>query len=102
MHIFDYGFLDDGLLPDVSPTTVEAVLGKMVKDGSVKKIGSARATKYENAKHIRWILLFTEPNVETVVLLGKRTDDPKDYVKIGLNVEDYYKIKDIQNKQWVE
>ncbi len=40
-------------LPDVSPTTVEAVLGKMVKDGSVKKIGSARATKYVNAKHIR-------------------------------------------------
>ena len=53
MHIFDYGFLDDGFLPDVSPTTVEAVLGKMVKDGSVKKIGSARATKYVNAKHIR-------------------------------------------------
>ena len=45
MHIFDYGFLADGLLP--------AVLGKMVKDGSVKKIGSARATKYVNAKHIR-------------------------------------------------
>ena len=46
--------------------------------------------------------MFTEPNVETVVLLGKRTDDPKDYVKMGLDVEDYYKIKDIQNKQWVE
>ena len=42
-----------GFLPDVSPTTVEAVLGKMVKDGFVKKIGSARATKYVNAKHIR-------------------------------------------------
>ena len=42
-----------GFLPDVSPTTVEAVLGKMVKDGYVKKIGSARATKYVNAKHIR-------------------------------------------------
>ena len=42
-----------GFLPDVSPTTVEAVLGKMVKDGSVKKIGLARATKYVNANHIR-------------------------------------------------
>ena len=40
-------------LPDVSPTTVEAVLGKMVKDGLIKKIGSARATKYVNAKHIQ-------------------------------------------------
>ena len=40
-------------LPDVSPTTVEAVLGKMVKDGSVKKLGTARATKYVNAKYIK-------------------------------------------------
>jgi Fic family protein len=39
-------------LPDVSPTTVEAVLGKMVKDGFIKKLGTARATKYVNAKHI--------------------------------------------------
>lgn len=34
------------ILPDVSPTTVEKVLGNMVKTGSVKKIGQARATKY--------------------------------------------------------
>lgn len=40
-------------LPDISPTTVESVLGKMVKAGSVKKIGQARATKYANAKHLR-------------------------------------------------
>ena len=42
-----------GFLPDISPTTVEAVLGKMVKDGSVKKLGTARATKYVNAKYIK-------------------------------------------------
>ncbi len=34
------------ILPDVSPTTVEAVLGKMVKDGAVRKIGSGSQTKY--------------------------------------------------------
>lgn len=34
------------ILPDVSPTTVEAVLGEMTKTGKVKKIGSGRATKY--------------------------------------------------------
>lgn len=34
------------ILPDVSPTTVEAVLGKMVKDGSIEMIGSGRSTKY--------------------------------------------------------
>ena len=33
------------ILPDVSPTTVEAVLGAMVKDGSIKRIGSARASR---------------------------------------------------------
>lgn len=32
--------------PDVSPTTVEAVLGEMVKDGRIKRIGAARGTRY--------------------------------------------------------
>ena len=40
--------------------------------------------------------------VETVALLGKITDGPKDYVKIGLDVEDYYKIKDVHNKQSIK
>ncbi len=40
------------ILQDVSPTTVESVLGKMVKTGSVIKLGQARATKYVNAKYI--------------------------------------------------
>ncbi|MDR1621991.1 MAG: Fic family protein [Synergistaceae bacterium] len=34
------------VLPDISPTTIEAVLGSMIKSGIVKKIGSARNTKY--------------------------------------------------------
>lgn len=38
------------LLPDISPTTVETVLGKMVRDGKIRKIGSGRATKYIRRK----------------------------------------------------
>ena len=34
------------ILPDVSPTTVEAVLGKMVKEGVIETIGNGRNTKY--------------------------------------------------------
>ena len=34
------------ILPDVSGTTVEAVLGTMVKKGVIKIIGSGRNTKY--------------------------------------------------------
>lgn len=34
------------ILPDVSPSTVEAVLGAMIRDGSIEQIGAARATKY--------------------------------------------------------
>ena len=49
------------ILPDVSPSTVEAVLGKMVKTGSVMKLGQARATKYVNAKYIN-CLLYTSPS----------------------------------------
>lgn len=34
------------ILPDVSATTIEAVLGKMVKDGRIRKIGAGRKTSY--------------------------------------------------------
>lgn len=37
------------ILPDVSPSTVEVVLGSMVKNGSVRKIGSSRAARYIRA-----------------------------------------------------
>ncbi len=37
------------ILPDVSPTTVEAVLGAMVRSGSVKRIGTSRAARYIKA-----------------------------------------------------
>jgi hypothetical protein len=34
------------ILPDVSPSTVEAVLGAMIRNGSIKQIGAARAARY--------------------------------------------------------
>lgn len=34
------------ILPDVSSTTVEAVLGSMIKDGTIKRIGVERASRY--------------------------------------------------------
>ena len=34
------------ILPDVSPTTVEVVLGAMVKSGMIQRIGKSRATRY--------------------------------------------------------
>ena len=41
------------ILPDISATTVEAVLGKLVREGSVRKLGQARNTKYVNAKYVK-------------------------------------------------
>ena len=39
------------ILPDVSSTTVESVLGKMIKEGKIIRIGTARASKYlKNSK----------------------------------------------------
>ena len=32
--------------PDISPTTVEAVLAKMVKEGQIKRIGASRGSRY--------------------------------------------------------
>ena len=37
------------ILPDVSPTTVEAVLGAMVKSSSIKRIGASRSARYIKA-----------------------------------------------------
>ena len=34
------------ILPDVSPTTVEAVLGKLVREGIIRIIGKGKNTKY--------------------------------------------------------
>ena len=34
------------VLPDVSPTTVEMVLGELMRKGDVRKIGQGRATRY--------------------------------------------------------
>ena len=36
------------ILPDVSPTTVEAVLGAMVKSGRIKRVGASRTARYIN------------------------------------------------------
>lgn len=35
--------------PDISPTTVEAVLGRMLKDGKITRIGASRNTRYIRA-----------------------------------------------------
>ena len=35
--------------PDISPTTVEAVLGKMIKEGQIKRIGASRGSRYVKA-----------------------------------------------------
>lgn len=32
--------------PDISPTTIEAVLGRMVKSGRIKRIGASRGSRY--------------------------------------------------------
>lgn len=37
-------------LPDVSPTTIEAVLGKMVREGRAQKIGAYRNARYIGAR----------------------------------------------------
>ena len=34
------------ILPDVSVTTIEAVLGQMVRSGQIRKVGNGRETKY--------------------------------------------------------
>ena len=37
------------ILPDVSPTTVEAVLGRMVREGQIQRLGAGRSSKHIKA-----------------------------------------------------
>ena len=45
------------ILPDVSVTTVEAVLGSMVKNGSIIIIGSGRNSKYIRNDKGEWFFI---------------------------------------------
>ena len=38
-----------GILPDVSPSTVEVVLGEMIRSGRIRRLGAGRASKYLKA-----------------------------------------------------
>ena len=37
--------------------------------------------------------------VETVVMLEKNNSKPKGYIQIGIDAEDYYRIKDSEKKK---
>lgn len=42
--------------------------------------------------------LLDQTTVETVCYLGKKNVKPKDYVEIGVNAEDYYRIKNSEKE----
>ena len=43
-------------------------------------------------------VLLNENDVETVVCLNKNFSKPKDYIQIGIDAEDYYRIKESEKK----
>ena len=43
--------------------------------------------------------MFTRLNIETVVLLDNKFSKPKEYVQIGIDAEDYYRIKDAKSDE---
>ena len=44
----------------------------------------------------KWLI--NETTVETVVCLNKNFSKPKDYIQIGIDAADYYRIKDSEKK----
>ena len=44
----------------------------------------------------KWLI--NETTVETVVYLSKNFSKPKDYIQIGIDAEDYYRIKESEKK----
>ena len=45
------------------------------------------------------IRLLKQNTVECVCLLDKNSSKPKDYVEIGVDAEDYYRIKDSEKSE---
>ena len=52
--------------------------------------------KTEGTKYGIFILPVVPRNVETIVLI-ERVRNAKDFVQIGIDVEEYYRIKDEEN-----
>ena len=44
-------------------------------------------------------LLRNENDVEVVVSLGKNFEKPKDYIQVGIDAEDYYRIKNSDKEE---
>ena len=48
----------------------------------------------------RLIDMFSQTSrFETVVLLGNKFSKAKDYVEMGIDAEDYYRIKDVKSNE---
>jgi 23S rRNA (uracil1939-C5)-methyltransferase len=64
----------------------------------------ARDVKYltgrgYEVKRIRCVDMFPHTvHAETVVCLNKNFSKPKDYIQIGIDAEDYYRIKESEKK----
>ena len=50
-------------------------------------------------EHDMELSLDNDNSVETVVCLSNKNAKPRDYVEIGVDAEDYYRIKDSENKK---
>lgn len=58
----------------------------------------AESRKYDQFSRSPDIHNIVSGHVETVVCLGKNFSKPKDYIQIGIDAEDYYRIKESEKK----
>ena len=55
------------ILPDVSPTTVESVLGAMVREARIEKIGQGRSTRYLRKHRMRALFYPHSTHILTIL-----------------------------------
>ena len=83
--IVDYG-VDTIVYISCKPTSLVRDLEYITENGyEIKKVACVDMYPYNY-------------HVETVCLLSKNFSKPKDYVQIGIDAEDYYKIKDTEKE----
>ena len=98
----DFIILDpprDGIHPKAVKRIIDYGVERMVYI-SCKPTSLARDLVYflEAGYHVEKVVVCDQfpwtANAETVVCLNKKNSKPKDYVEIGVDAEDYYKIKE--------
>lgn len=91
--------LDDEILTTIMKTKINKIIYVSCNPATLARNLDVLSDKYKVEEIKAYDMFPNTPHVETVVLMGKTVTRSKSHVDLGLDVEDYYKIKDAEKEQ---